>query len=90
MSEKEIKLKIAKCKICGKEFSKHTRPWGMRTTCSNECNLIRISNIQKKGEEIGRATNKLKFCTICLVLTLFLVIFITILVVPQVIFKNHY
>lgn len=39
MEEKEIKVKIVQCRVCGKEYNKYSRPWGLynRATCSDYC-----------------------------------------------------
>jgi hypothetical protein len=47
MVEKEEKIKIIHWVVCGKEFNKYTKPWGLyRKTCSEEC-----QEIEKKKRE---------------------------------------
>ncbi len=66
--EKEAKIKIIPCIVCGKEYNKYTRPWGVyRNTCSEECKKIQKENIKKEyaenmqqGREIRRERTKIK------------------------------
>ena len=39
MGEKGVKVKIVQCRVCGKEFNKYSRSWGLysRATCSDYC-----------------------------------------------------
>ncbi|MFX1469827.1 MAG: hypothetical protein ACFFB8_14315 [Promethearchaeota archaeon] len=53
MVEKEAKLKIIHCRICGKEYNKYSRPWGLygaRYTCSEECQKVQRAAILEKIE----------------------------------------
>ena len=55
MVEKEAKIKIRKCRVCGKEYNSYKRPWGLwgaKYTCSEECHTIYAN---KRKAEIKRA-----------------------------------
>ncbi|MFX1374950.1 MAG: hypothetical protein ACFFA0_03985 [Promethearchaeota archaeon] len=58
--EKEPKIKIVRCTVCGKEYNKYTRPMtyisqmGYQRTCSEECKMKLLENsleIKKKRQK---------------------------------------
>ena len=53
MVKKEVKFKIIHCRICGKEYNKYSRPWGLygaRYTCSEKCQKVQKAAILEKIE----------------------------------------
>jgi hypothetical protein len=76
MGERKDKVKIKHCVICGKEFNKYVRPWGIysRATCSDYCQTEykkrRVAEYKKQREiRRHRAIQKLVILlVICFIL----------------------
>ncbi|MFW9987886.1 MAG: hypothetical protein ACFFC3_04460 [Candidatus Odinarchaeota archaeon] len=60
MGEKETKIKIIKCRVCGKEYNKYTRPRGSygANTCSEECEEALKGGFEPKSLFWGEGTIK--------------------------------
>jgi hypothetical protein len=76
MEEKQTKVKIVQCKVCGKEFNKYSRPRGLynRATCSDYCqNEYRKQMTeqlnQKREVRKQKAINKLVIMLIICLIT---------------------
>jgi len=56
MEEKAVKVKMVQCRVCGKEYNKYKRPWGLysRATCSDYCqeeHKKQVSDLRKQVSE---------------------------------------
>jgi len=76
MEEKAAKVKMVQCRVCGKEYNKYERPWGLmsRSTCSDYCQKEykeqRLKQIQQETEvRRTKAINKLIILLIICLIT---------------------
>lgn len=51
MNEKETKIKMKQCVVCGNEFNVYTRPFIARFTCSEECRGVNRARRQEAYRE---------------------------------------
>lgn len=58
LEAKEDKIKIAKCRICGKLYNEYMRPWGSRMICSEECQRIWQEQLMEKSQKNLKKTQK--------------------------------
>jgi len=54
MNEKETKIKMRQCVVCGKEFNIYTRPPLARFSCSEECRAVNRARRQEAYKEANK------------------------------------
>ena len=58
MASGEEKVKIVKCRNCGKLYNKYARPPGSRMVCSEECRVIYTEQLQAETKKNLKTANK--------------------------------